>query len=250
MHGNSRPLLSATLACPLLGGCASLPQQKLDASADLQSKTVVVVPVGIPKNPAANLVSSSAASFGLVGGFFKGEIVAKHVKALNGILADQKFDFHAEVSNEVVQAAQKSAAKTVTPDVAGVARKKWILPIRRTPGADAYFDVYVTTFGYVASGDMKPYVPSVDLWARITDASGKQLFLTHIIYNPDLDVLHKAEGPKLTPDDEYQFASMDAIKADPAKAVAGLHAALAAVANELDRELHGPVTASAVAQAK
>jgi hypothetical protein len=108
----------------------------------------------------------------------------------------------------------------------------------------------VTICGYVASGDMEPYVPSVDLWARITAASGKQLFLTHILYNPDLDVVHKAKGPKLTPDAAYRFASMDAIRADPAKAVAGLQAALSAVANELDSELHGSLTGPAVAQAK
>jgi hypothetical protein len=250
MYGISRSISSAALACSLLGGCASAPQQKLDATADLKSKTVVVVPVGMPKNPSINLVSSSAASFGLVGGLIEGGTVKKHMKALTGILADQKFDFHAEVSNEVVQTAQRSAARTLVPSVAGRDRNKWISPIPVTPGADAYLDVYVTIFGYVASGDMQPYVPSVDLWARFTAASGKQLFLTHILYNPDLDVVHKAKGPKLTPDAAYRFASMDAIRADPAKAVAGLQAALSAVANELDSELHGSLTGPAVAQAK
>ena len=80
-------------------------------------------------------------------------------------------------------------------------------------------------------------MPSVDLWARITDASGKQLFLTHILYNPDLDNIRKSQGPKITPDAQYQFASMDAIKANPEKAVAGLKAAISVVIRELGDEL-------------
>ena len=239
MHGKSRPLFATALACLLFGGCASVPQQKLDARADLKSKTVVVMPVGIPKDATVNLISSSADSFGLVGGLIEGGILAKHVKDLAGLLESQKFDFHAEVSDEVVQTAQKSAAKIVVVDSTnvGAERTKWVSPVPVTSGADAYLDVYLATFGYVAKGDQFPYVPSVDLWARITDASGKQLFLTHILYNPDLDNIRKSQGPKITPDAQYQFASMDAIKANPEKAVAGLKAAISVVIRELSDEL-------------
>jgi hypothetical protein len=105
-------------------------------------------------------------------------------------------------------------------------------------------------FGYIAQTDAAAYVPSIDVCARMTDASGKPIFSTEILYNPVLDFLGNFKGPKIKPDPQYQFASMDALKADPQKTAEGLRTAISAVLQELNNELKKPTADSTVALAK
>ncbi len=80
------------------------------------------------------------------------------------------------------------------------------------------------------------------------DASGKTVFSTRIIYNPDLDFIGNFKGSKMPVDKQYQFASMDALKGSPEKTVAGLKAAISAVVHELDSELGQPADVPSTAK--
>jgi len=234
MNKNSFSATAMISLAILIGGCASTPQQKLDASVDLQSKTIAVVPLGAPKMAEVRVISSTGAAFGLIGGLADAARFQAHAKDLAQILDQQQLDFHAELERGVLGALENDGLKTVLSDKGTTTeRGKWLAPLPNTPGADLYFDVFFREFGYVAQSDATAYVPAIDLLARVTDSSGKQLFYTQILYNPNLDVLGNVKGPKIAPDPQYQFASMDAIKGNPQKAADGLRAAMTAVFNEL-----------------
>jgi hypothetical protein len=236
----------------LLAGCASTPQQTLDPTADLRSKKVAIVPVGIPKVAEVSVISSTGAAFGLIGGLADAARFQAHAKDLASLLEKQQFNFHTELSDGVAKVAQDDGMHVIVLDETriGSDRAKWITPTPNSQGADYYLDVVFKRFGYIAQTDAAAYVPSIDVCARITDASGKSLFSTEILYNPVLDFMGNFKGPKIKPDPQYQFASMDALKADPQKTAEGLRTAISAVLQELNNEMKKPTADSTVALAK
>ena len=236
----------------LLAGCASTPQQTLDPTADLRSKKIAIVPVGIPKVAEVSIVYSSGAAFGLIGGLVDAARFLAHAKDLASILEKQQFNFHIELSDGVAKVGQDNGMHVIVLDETriGSDRAKWMTSTPNGQGADYYLDVVFKRFGYIAQTDAAAYVPSIDVCARMTDASGKPIFSTEILYNPALDFLGNFKGPKIKPDPQYQFASMDALKADPQKTAEGLRTAISAVLQELNNELKKPTADSTVALAK
>jgi hypothetical protein len=245
-------VVTSALAMLVLGGCASTPQQQLAANADLRSKSVAVVPVGIPKMAQIRVISSTGPAFGIVGDLADAARFHAHEKDVAALLEKQQFDFHADVSDGVVGVAQNSGLHVILLDntKSGSERSKWMAPLPSAPGADYYLDVFLLWFGYVARTDLSPYVPSIEVRARITDAAGKQIFFSQILYNPSLDVIGNFKGPKIAPDPQFEFANMDALKANPQKAVDGLRAAMTAVFAELAGELNQSPTGAKTALSK
>jgi hypothetical protein len=244
------PALS--IAVLLVAGCASVPQQKLDAATNLRAKTLAVVPVGMPKIAEVRVISSINARFGLIGAFADAAKFQALAKDLADLLQKQQLDFHADISDGVVKVAQGNGLQIIVLDgmKTGSERAKWMTPLPSSQNADLYLDVFFRDFGYIAQSDASSYVPSIDIRARITDAAGKQIFYSRIIYNKDLDLNGNFKGPKIAPDPQYQFASMDALEANPQKVAEGLRVAMAAVFQELSNELKQTATEATAALSK
>jgi hypothetical protein len=208
--------------------------------------------VGLPKVAEVRVIQSAGASFGLIGGLADAARFNAHAKDLAELLQQQQFNFHSDVSDSVVAIAQSNGLHVMPLDntKTGSERAKWLAPLPTVPGADYYLDVYLQDFGYIAQNETTPYLPSIDVRARITDAAGKQVFYSHILYNPSLDVLGNSKGPKIAADPQFQFANMDALKANPQKAADGLKAAMTAVFAELSSELNQLSTGATAALAK
>jgi hypothetical protein len=235
----------------IAAGCASTPQQSLDANTNLSSKAIAVVPVGMPKNAQVTVIHSAGASFGLIGGLADAARFSAHAKDLAEMLQNQGYNFHSSISEGIVGVVRVDGYQAIVLDEGktGSERSKWLTPLPADKSADLYLDVYLDTFGYVADNDSTPYFPAIAAQARVTDLAGKQIFYSHVIYNPVLDVLGNSKGPKLPVDSQYGFANMDALKADPKKAREGLEAAVSALLLELKNELNQTQGKSTVALA-
>ncbi len=96
------------------------------------------------------------------------------------------------------------------------------------PGApaDAYLDLVVENYGYLAAGIGKstPYRPFVRLKVRLVRAGDKSVLMQDAIdYNP----LNNPENViTISPDAHYEFTDFDALTGDPAGSATGLRVAL------------------------
>ncbi len=107
------------------------------------------------------------------------------------------------------------------------------------PGADrdAVLDIYVSTYGFIALSDASnmPFLPSVDLSARLVQARDRSVLMQAAV------AVRGIEEPAKAPDGTSlglgSFKNFAEIEANPGRAVACMRGALAAAADGLVRRL-------------
>lgn len=103
-------------------------------------------------------------------------------------------------------------------------------------GVDAYLDIAIVDYGYVAAGifDSTPYRPFVGAHCRLVRASdGAMLMQDMVVYNPVVTAGPQQRAVTLSPDPIYTFKDFDTLTADPANAMKGMNTALSDVANSI-----------------
>jgi hypothetical protein len=93
-------------------------------------------------------------------------------------------------------------------------------------GADAYLDLIVGAYGYMAAGigSSTPYRPALRIKVRLVRASDASVLMEDRIFYDPLGA--PSNVVTIAPDPQYEFTDFDALMADPVNAKKGLDAAI------------------------
>ena len=223
-----------------LAACASEPAIPFDHSAAGDIKTIGILTPRFPGGPKIILASTVGQSFGLIGALIDVGMEANRESNFTSMLAGQRYDA-ADTFSLALAAAVQAQGYSVE-----------MIPVTRDPAkgflddyhiatnikADAYLDVSVGGYGYVAAGigSSNPYRPIVALGCKLVRVSdGAVLMRDFIVYNP---VNPRGLAITIAPNPTYQFVNFDTLVADPRKTAAGLDDALAQSAQAVGKLLH------------
>jgi hypothetical protein len=211
----------------LLAGCASIPEVPYDRSASKDVHTIGVLTEGYPTGPSAILAANLGASFGLIGGITESIMRSNRESSLKDIFTTEHFNVESEFDAALIGALTAQGYQVVTVPVnrekGGKMLEEW--PANFTVAADAYLDISVTGYGYIAAAiaDSAPYRPF--LWAKVklVKASDKSVLMQDI-------VLYNAyNSPKnavtISADPTYSYTSFDLLEQDHDGTVTGLKVA-------------------------
>jgi hypothetical protein len=230
-------LVQRTIACLLVAGlaaCAGAPEIPFDHASNAGIKNIAVIEPAMSPTPTILLASDIGQSFGLIGGLIDLSMQSNRdtkfaaLLSAQGVKPDAVFlqDVHAALAAHgynVVDTAQARSGNDLLK----------VYPKVGQPGVDAYLDLAVFNYGYVAAGigDSTPYRPFLTARCRLVRASdGAVLMEDTIAYNP-IGPVEKAVT--LSPDPNFSFKDFDTLTADPGVAVKGLNTALTASANSI-----------------
>ena len=231
-----KSLFQATLACgflAVLAGCAGVPEIPYDKSAANVHVIGLPTPVFSP-DASVMLASDPGQSFGLVGALVDLSLQAQRDKEFKALIVGERFNAADEFRNDLTADLEKKGY-TIVP-IPVVRDKVDLLP--QMPASpkpvDAYLDVAVYGYGYVAAGigSETPYRPYLTLRCKLLRASdGAVLMQDAVMLNNPFPNNMKAVS--LSPIPEYQFVTMSDLKADPHRTVEGLRSSVAQVASSV-----------------
>jgi hypothetical protein len=216
----------AALAALVCVSACTTPLIPYDRST-ANTKTVGLLTPGWPSGPVAFLASNVGASFGLVGALVNASMQSNRDTDLIALLADHQIDGKTIFVNALTDDLQKEGY-TVTPIAADEKRngnlKKY--PVAGANAVDAYLDVAVTNYGYMAAGISKdaPYRPWVTATVKLVSAANGSVLMQDVVtYNSFVDAKNVI---LISPDPAYSFPVWDDVTADKDKAAQGVSASL------------------------
>jgi hypothetical protein len=226
-----------------LSGCAtsgSLP--KVSSPELAQLRRIAMTPVGVPQVPRVQILNSASDWFWVPGAMAGGIYSGAAGNEIGKLLKDAGFDYGSEATTLFEQSIANSGLSIARVDPSSLSEnRKWPLSeCPRESTGDACVDVRLTYFGYVAAFASSDYVPTAHISARVIRARDAELlFERNIHYNP----INPGKAADIFASGEFRFHDLDAMRADPQGVVAGLRAALSAVASELGTQLQSAMKA-------
>lgn len=225
--------LGAVLALTL-AGCAGNPGVPYDRGASKDVKVIGLVTPYFPKTAGVVRASSAGQSFGLVGALVEAGLQSARESRFATTLASQSIDAQALFVNGIRESLVAEGYSVVdVPAARDSADYLEKYPEAAERPVDAYLDLFVGSYGYVAAGmgGSTPYRPFVTSGARLVQRKGGLVLMRDVVaYNPI------NAGDKLVsiaPDPQYVFADSDALNEDPAKAAQGIRQSLQATTQSI-----------------
>jgi hypothetical protein len=202
----------------------------------LKIQRVEMESIGVPASPRVRILNSNSDWFHVPGFAAKGAYAGYAGAEVSELLKTVGFDYGSEAARYFEQSVSNSGLPLARADVSVSSESRgW--PLSKCSQAvevDACVDIRLTYFGYVAAFDSSDYVATAHVSARVIRArDGKLLFERNIHYNP----IDPGTAIDLFASNEFRFQDLDAMRADPQGVVAGLRAALNALATELEAQL-------------
>jgi len=230
-------VVQRAIACLFLAGlaaCAGAPEIPFDRSSNAGIKNIAVIRPAMSPTPIILLASDIGQSFGLIGGLIDLSMQSNRdtkfaaLLSAQGVKPDAVFlqDVHTTLSAHGYNVVDMPQARSGNDLLK-------VYPKGGQPGVDAYLDLAVFSYGYVAAGigDSTPYRPFLTASCRLVRASDSAVLMEDTIaYNP-VGPVQKAVT--LSPDPNFSFKDFDTLTADPGVAVQGLNTALTASANSI-----------------
>lgn len=226
--------IETTLVCGflfVLAGCTGVPEIPYDRSA-AQVHTIGVPTPAFATEPTIVLASDIGQSFGLVGALVDAGLQARRDKEFQASTAEERFNAPEEFRADLTAALQKDGYIVVPVPVE---RSKIDLlsglPSSPQP-VDAYLDVAVYGYGYIAAGigNDTPYRPYLTLRCKLLRASdGAVLMQDGVMLNNPAP--NNIKGVSLAPFPEYLFETSSTLAGEPHRAIEGLRKSLAQVAS-------------------
>lgn len=237
-HWFRRLALAATLLG--LAGCAGQPAIPFDRSSASDIKTIGILTPRFPDGPKVVLVGSVGRSFGLIGALIDSGMEANRESQFTSLLASQRYQAADAFSRALATAVEAQGYKVEMIPVTRDLHKDFLddYHIATNIKVDAYLDVAVGGYGYIAAGlgDGNPYRPIVGLGCKLVRVGDSTVLMRDfIVYNP---INPRGNLITISPDPAYAFPDFDALMADPPKATAGLDGALTQSAQAVAKLLH------------
>src|ERR1700733_12807472 len=196
----------------VLAACARSPEIPYERAAEQQIKTIGIVTPGVPTDPDVVLASSVGQSFGLIGALVDAGMKANRDNTFLAAMNRSRFVPSDVFLNQLTTGLQAEGYQVA------------MIPTTRSPTkfvenyaampqqpVDAYLDVFVSGYGYLAAGigSDTPYRPVLYLETRLVRASDKAVLMSdRIRYNP---VNQVSQVITIPPDPAYDFKDFDTL---------------------------------------
>jgi hypothetical protein len=146
---------------------------------------IALVDDAVPERLTAWEVASVGSNFGLIGALADAGIQNSREDALMGALATVNFDAEARLEQRISASLAERGYEVALVEGANRERRVFLESYAGAPeGIDAYFDVVITNYGYIAAGAGQPWRPTADATVRLVRASdGSTLMENQIAYN-------------------------------------------------------------------
>jgi hypothetical protein len=192
-------------------------------------KTIGVVTPRFPEGPIVFLASNVGQHFGLIGALIEAGMQADRETKFKAVLDQRSFSAQ-QTFLQSLTAELQSRGYAVTPITLARGTEDFATSYATegAPKVDAYLDVVVANYGYVAAGIGKstPYRPIFTIKTRLVSAKDAALLMQdNVIYNPIQPAMARQEIVTIAPDPAYVFVDFDSLMASPESAVKGLHVA-------------------------
>ena len=230
--------LALAMAAALLVGACAAPEIPFDRTRGNDIKTIGVVTPKFPNGAVVVLASTVGQSFGLVGALIDAGMEASRESRFKTILEQQSFS-----EQDVFLAKLTSSLQAEGYTVATVAIQRQgttfqaSYPIGAEPKVDAYLDLIVTGYGYIAAGigNSTPYRPICQVSARLVSAKDSSVLMQDLVtYNPYGSTERMVT---IAPDPTVQYTTFDQLAADPVGSAKGLQSATEQTAETIARLL-------------
>jgi len=227
MGKHMRGVAALAVAAMLLAGCAKLQEIPYDHASAGQIHSIGILTPRAPEHPSVILASTVGQSFGLVGALIDAGLQSSRESNFTAMLQQQSFseqDCFVASLTEALQAQGYTVSMVpVVRDPKGGFLVKY--PIGPDPQADAYLDLVIGFYGYIAAGVVgdTPYRPHFAVAVRLVNArDGSVLMQDAVFYNP---IRNPSNAVTIAPDPALRYGTFDALMADPPGAITGLRLA-------------------------
>src|SRR5689334_20665355 len=156
-------------AVAAVSGCVSpyvgTPYER--ASANIH--TIAIEHDAVPEKLTAWEVASVGSNFWLIGALTDAAIQQSRETALMTALHTVDFDAEATFDDRLVEQLNQDGYAATVLDGADRTRRVFLTTYTAS-GADAYLDIVITNYGYIASGAGQPWRPTVEATVRLVRA--------------------------------------------------------------------------------
>jgi hypothetical protein len=227
-------------ALAVLSACGGQPAIPFDRAIAVDVKTIAIVTPAFPTRPRVVLATTVGRSFGPIGALIDAGMEDSRNSSFTSMLSTRSFAATDAFVQRLTAALQTQGYTVV---ILPAARDKQDFlqaypPSATNPPVDAYLDVVVPAYGYVAAGisDNTPYRPIFMSNNRLVRAADRSVLMQDsVVYNP---LNPNGKYITIAPDPAYTFVDFDTLMADPPRTVAGLDAAVTQTAGAIAGLLH------------
>lgn len=221
--------LVAALAGLMAAGCVSPYVATPYDRAATSVQQIAVADDSVPTRLTAWEVASAGSNFGLIGALADAGIQQSRENALMEALGGIGFDAEAKLEARIVSALSARGYEVALLEGAERERRVFLESYEGGPdGVDAYLDIVITNYGYIAAGMGQPWRPTADATVRLVSPDGSTLMENQIAYNT---MYPRAGVVTITPNPKFDFRNRDDMLADPSTLAAGIEDALNQVAD-------------------
>jgi hypothetical protein len=232
---------AVALSClVLLSGCHTAPPEiPFDKAAATRVKSIGIIVSQFPEQPVALLATSIGQNLGLLGALVDAGMNSSRVSKVEAMLKSQGFVADSYFIAKLKETLEAEGYKVfIVSQKRGKGEFAKAYPVNSYPRVDAYLDIVVGSYGYLAAGigDDAPYRPTFNAHVKLVSSIGNSVLMQDIVaYN----IPNKPENiVTLSPDPEMKWVDFDTLMADPVRAVSGLRAAEEQTASMLGKLAH------------
>jgi hypothetical protein len=224
----SKAAVALAASAAVLCGCAAKPEIPFDRASAGDVKTIGIVTPAMPDDASVVLASTVGQSFGLIGGLIDAGLKASRDSHFHDILKQQGVAPNAVLAADLTKSLRAQGYTVLPLEIERDHKSDFLAKFPDGTGrpVDAYLDLVVDDYGYLAAGigSSSPYRPFVKLRAKLVRASDRAVLMQDsIMYNPLNNPEHVVT---ISPDPRYQYKDFDTLTADPAGAATGLRVAI------------------------
>jgi len=212
------------IAVAFLNGCVTKPEIPFDKGVS-NIKTIGILTPYEPGHGSVVLASSVGQSLGIIGALVDTGMRLSRESKFNTLLEQESFIYQDELLKSLSDrlTAGGYVVSTVAVPRSGADYLK-VYPKGDENKVDAYLDVVVTGYGYVAAGigSSTPYRPIDGIKVRLVRASDSKVLMEDmVVFNP-VGPAVASNIVTVPPNPDYTFQDFDALTADPAAMTKGL----------------------------
>lgn len=217
-------VLAAVVAT--LSACAGTKPIPLDR-AQANIKTIGIVTPYVADSPTSFIAASPGRNFGLIGALIDAGVQSSREQALAAALQTQQFSAEATFSDKLAQAVKAQGYDVVMIPATRVKKGEFLEKYPQSDGVDAYMDVVLPVWGYMAAGvqSSAPFRPVIVAKCQLVRSKDTSVLMQdRVIYNPINERAH--EGVTLSPDPTFAFATSDMMETQAEHTAEGLRVAM------------------------
>jgi hypothetical protein len=217
-------ILAAILPlCVVLAGCATTPQIPYDRMTAGNIKTIGIVTPKFPNRASVVLATTVGQSFGLVGALVDAGLQEGRDSSFEKMTGAQNFVAQDAFMRRLTDTLQEQGYTISNVDTMRPNRDKFLDKYPMDP-VDAYLDLVVITYGYIAAGvgNNTPYRPRFSLQVRLVRAGDSSVLMQDtVLYNPYTPGT-APDAVTISPNPAYEYQTFSELESSSEMAIEGL----------------------------